>query len=647
MDKKNESFKPYISADKVLPEFTVTSILMGIILAVVFGAANAYLGLKVGMTVSASIPAAVISLGVIRVIMKKNSILESNMVQTIGSAGESLAAGAIFTMPALFLWAEEGKIDMPGYLEITLIALFGGILGVLFMIPLRKALIVEEHGILPYPEGMACAEVLLAGEEGGSNASTVFAGMGLGAAFKFIVDGLKIVPSDITTPNIKGYAGQIGVEIYPALIGVGYICGPSISSYMFAGGIIAWLVLIPAVVFFGGSIDFATLGNTGLAGQTIAEVYEANGASAIWSNVIKYVGAGAIATGGVISLLKSLPLIIKTFAGAMKSLKNTSGGTNVRTDRDMKMPVVLGIILIVIILIWLVPSVPVSLLGAFLIAIFGFFFATVSSRMVGLIGSSNNPVSGMAIATLLISTFVLKATGDTGMAGMTGAIAIGSIICVIAAIAGDTSQDLKTGFIVGATPAKQQVGELIGVVASGFAIAGVMSLLNKAWGFGSAEIPAPQATLMKMIVEGIMDAKLPWVLVFMGVFLALALEVLRVPVMPFAIGLYLPIYLSCGIMVGGVVRLFLDKKKEAEAKKKEMISNGTLYCAGMIAGEGLVGILMAVLAIIKVGDNSIAAIIGGLFNLSGAAGNIVGLIVLALMILSLLKFSVWSKTKSK
>ena len=647
MDKKNESFKPYISADKVLPEFTVTSILMGIILAVVFGAANAYLGLKVGMTVSASIPAAVISMGVIRVIMKKNSILESNMVQTIGSAGESLAAGAIFTMPALFLWAEEGKIAMPGYLEVTLIALFGGILGVLFMIPLRKALIVEEHGTLPYPEGMACAEVLLAGEEGGSNASTVFAGMGLGAAFKFIVDGLKIVPSDITTPNIKGYAGQIGVEIYPALIGVGYICGPSISSYMFAGGIIAWLVLIPAVVFFGGSVDFATLGNTGLAGQTIAEVYEANGASAIWSNVIKYVGAGAIATGGVISLLKSLPLIIKTFAGAMKSLKNTSGGTNVRTDRDLKMPVVLGIILIVIILIWLVPSVPVSLLGAFLIAIFGFFFATVSSRMVGLIGSSNNPVSGMAIATLLISTFVLKATGNTGMAGMTGAIAIGSIICVIAAIAGDTSQDLKTGFIVGATPAKQQVGELIGVVASGFAIAGVMSLLNKAWGFGSAEIPAPQATLMKMIVEGIMDAKLPWVLVFMGVFLALALEVLRVPVMPFAIGLYLPIYLSCGIMVGGVVRLFLDKKKEAEAKKKEMISNGTLYCAGMIAGEGLVGILMAVLAIIKVGDNSIGAIIGGLFNLSGAAGNIVGLIVLALMILSLLKFSVWSKTKSK
>ena len=648
MNENKENFKPYISADKVLPEFTVTSILMGIILAVVFGAANAYLGLKVGMTVSASIPAAVISMGVIRVILRKNSILESNVVQTIGSAGESLAAGAIFTMPALFLWAEEGKIEMPGFLEITLIALFGGFLGVLFMVPLRKALIVEEHGVLPYPEGMACAEVLLAGEEGGANASTVFAGMGLGAAFKFIVDGIKLVPCDIDTPQLNGYAGQIGVEIYPALIGVGYICGPSISSYMFAGGIIAWLVLIPAVVFFGGNIDFETLGNAKLAGMTIGQVYAENGAGAIWSNVIKYVGAGAIATGGVISLIKSLPLIVKTFGGAMKSLKNTSGGTDVRTDRDVKMTYVLGAILILIILIWLVPVVPVvpvNLLGAVLIAIFGFFFATVSSRMVGLVGSSNNPVSGMAIATLLMSTFALKATGNTGMAGMTGAIAIGSIICIIAAIAGDTSQDLKTGFIVGATPAKQQVGELIGVLASGLAIAGVLSLLNKAWGFGSAEIPAPQATLMKMIVEGIMDAKLPWVLVFMGVFLALALEILRVPVMPFAIGLYLPVQLSAGIMVGGIVRLALDKmKSKKEEEKKQIISNGTLYCAGMIAGEGLVGILMAFFAIIKIGENSIGDILGGIINLSGAAGNIVGLIVLALMILSLLKFSLWKKT---
>ena len=351
-------------------------------------------------------------------------------------------------------------------------------------------------------------------------------------------------------------------------------------------------------------------------------------------------GAGAIATGGVISLLKSLPLIIKTFAGAMKSLKNTSGGTNVRTDRDLKMPVVLGIILIVIILIWLVPSVPVSLLGAFLIAIFGFFFATVSSRMVGLIGSSNNPVSGMAIATLLISTFVLKATGNTGMAGMTGAIAIGSIICVIAAIAGDTSQDLKTGYLLGATPKKQQIGELIGVVAAGLAIGGVLYLLNTAWGYGSAEVPAPQATLMKMIVEGIMGGKLPWTLVFIGVFLAIGLEILRIPVMPFAIGLYLPIYLNAAIMIGGVVRMFVDGRKNVDDKKKEeQATDGTLYCAGMIAGEGLVGILLAILAVVNVSS---------VFDLSGSInlGNAGGVILMLLMILSLLKFSIWNKKKA-
>ena len=407
---------------------------------------------------------------------------------------------------------------------------------------------------------------------------------------------------------------------------------------MIAGGIIAWLVLIQAVVFFGGSIDFATLGNTGLAGQTIAEVYEANGASAIWSNVIKYVGAGAIATGGVISLLKSLPLIIKTFAGAMKSLKNTSGGTNVRTDRDLKMPVVLGIILIVIILIWLVPSVPVSLLGAFLVAIFGFFFATVSSRMVGLIGSSNNPVSGMAIATLLISTMVIKSSGQTGIDGMKAAIAIGSVICIIAAIAGDTSQDLKTGYLLGATPKTQQIGELIGVVASGLAIGGVLYLLDAAWGYGGAEVPAPQAGLMKMIVEGIMGGTLPWALVFIGEFHALGMEILRIPVMPFAIGLYLPIYLNATIMIGGVVRMFMDGRKNVDEKtKNDQVTDGTLYCAGMIAGEGLVGIALAILAVA-----GISLDVSGVVNF----GNIGGVVLMIIMILTLLKFSLWKKKKA-
>ena len=510
MNKKDE-FKPYIPADRVMPELTVTSIIMGVLLAVIFGAANAYLGLRVGMTVSASIPAAVISMGVIRIIMRKNSILESNMVQTIGSAGESLAAGAIFTMPALFLWAEEGLCSMPSLVEITLIALCGGVLGVLFMVPLRNALIVKEHLTLLYPEGTACADVLLAGEEGGANASTVFSGMGLAAVFKFIVDGLKVIPADVSAA-FKSFKGEIGMEVYPALLGVGYIVGPKIASYMFVGSVFGWLVIIPLICLFGPD----TWLYPAEAGTTIAQLYAGGGASAIWSTYVKYIGAGAIATGGIISLIKSLPLIVKTFSDSMKSVKGGKNTSTARTAQDLPMQFILIGIVAMVVIIWAVPAIPVTLLGAALIVIFGFFFATVSSRMVGLVGSSNNPVSGMAIATLLIATMAIKGSGKTGIDGMTAAIAIGSVICIIAAIAGDTSQDLKTGYLLGATPKKQQIGELIGVLASGLAIGGVLYLLNAAWGYGGAEVPAPQATLMKMIVEGIMGGNLPWNLVFVG-----------------------------------------------------------------------------------------------------------------------------------
>ena len=595
MNKKDE-FKPYIPADRVMPELTVTSIIMGVLLAVIFGAANAYLGLRVGMTVSASIPAAVISMGVIRIIMRKNSILESNMVQTIGSAGESLAAGAIFTMPALFLWAEEGLCSMPSLVEITLIALCGGVLGVLFMVPLRNALIVKEHLTLLYPEGTACADVLLAGEEGGANASTVFSGMGLAAVFKFIVDGLKVIPADVSAA-FKSFKGEIGMEVYPALLGVGYIVGPKIASYMFVGSVFGWLVIIPLICLFGPD----TWLYPAEAGTTIAQLYAGGGASAIWSTYVKYIGAGAIATGGIISLIKSLPLIVKTFSDSMKSVKGGKNTSTARTAQDLPMQFILIGIVAMVVIIWAVPAIPVTLLGAALIVIFGFFFATVSSRMVGLVGSSNNPVSGMAIATLLIATMAIKGSGKTGIDGMTAAIAIGSVICIIAAIAGDTSQDLKTGYLLGATPKKQQIGELIGVLASGLAIGGVLYLLNAAWGYGGAEVPAPQATLMKMIVEGIMGGNLPWNLVFVGVFLALGLEILRIPVMPFAIGLYLPIYLNATIMIGGVVRMVMDARKNVDEKTKEQQStDGTLYCAGMIAGEGIIGILLAVFAVVKI-----------------------------------------------
>ena len=633
MNEKNE-FKPYIPADKVMPELTVTSIVMGMLLAVIFGAANAYLGLRVGMTVSASIPAAVISMGVIRVIMKRNSILESNMVQTIGSAGESLAAGAIFTMPALFLWAEEGLCDMPSLVEITLIALCGGVLGVLFMVPLRNALIVKEHETLLYPEGTACADVLLAGEEGGANASTVFSGMGLAAAFKFVVDGLKVLPSDVAFA-FKSFKGEIGMEVYPALLGVGYIVGPQIASYMFVGSLIGWMVIIPLICLFGPDTWLYPAD----VGKTIADLYAAGGAAKIWSTYVKYIGAGAIATGGIISLIKSLPLIVTTFRDSIKSMKGGKNTNTARTAQDLPMQMILFGIVAMILIIWVVPAIPVTLLGAAIIVVFGFFFATVSSRMVGLVGSSNNPVSGMAIATLLIATMSIKASGNTGIDGMTAAIAIGSVICIVAAIAGDTSQDLKTGYLLGATPKKQQIGELLGVVVSGLAIGGVLYLLNAAWGYGGAEVPAPQATLMKMIVEGIMGGNLPWNLVFIGVFLAIALEILRVPVMPFAIGLYLPIYLNASIMIGGVVRMFMDRRKNVdEETKTKQTTDGTLYCAGMIAGEGLVGILLAIFAVFGINVS-----IGESVNF----GNIGGVVLMVIMILCLLKFSLWKKSKEK
>ena len=545
------------------------------------------------MTISASIPAAVISMGIIRVLLRRDSILENNMVQTIGSAGESVAAGAIFTLPALFIWAEEGKIDFPSIMTIFLVALFGGILGVCFMVPLRQALIVEEHGTLPFPEGTACAEVLLAGEQGGSKAGSVFAGLGISAAYKFIADGLKFFPSEIGYA-FKGFAGsQIGIQVLPSLAGVGFICGPKIASYMLAGGTLSWFVLMPMIALFGGDqILFP-------ASKPISELTP----DLLWTNYIKYIGAGAVAAGGIISLIKSFPLIVRTFKQAMASMSRNHAQKKVlRTEQDLPMPILLVIALVIAVAIWLLPVFPVNPLGALIVVVFGFFFATVSSRMVGLIGSSNNPVSGMAIATLIIATLLLKATGTTGTTGMVGAIAIGGIICIIAAIAGDTSQDLKTGFIVGATPKKQQLGEMIGVVASSIAIGFVLYLLNAAWEYGSDKLPAAQATMMKMLVEGIMNAELPWAMILIGVFIAIAVEILKIPVMPFAVGLYLPFSLSAGIMAGGIIRFIVDRIKGSDEEKKARADRGTLFTSGLIAGEGIVGIILAILAVAGVDD---------------------------------------------
>lgn len=627
-----EEKKPCTAAKTGQKELTGTAVVLGVLLAVIFGGANAYLGLRVGMTVSASIPAAVVSMGMIRVILRRDSILENNIVQTIGSAGESVAAGAIFTLPALFMWADEHGSETPSFFEIALIALVGGVIGVLFMIPLRSALIVKEHKTLPYPEGKACAEVLMAGEEGGSKAGTVFGGLGISAAYKFIADGLKVFPSEVDF-SLKKYKGAgIGMDVLPALLGVGYICGPKVTSYLLAGGSLAWLVLMPLIVLFGGNMILYP------ADISVEQLFFTQGTWGIWKNYIRYIGAGAVAAGGIISLLKSLPLIIKTFGEAVRMYGKKETEESDRRNQDLPMTVVFGGILLMVLFMWAVPVIPVTLPGALLIVIFGFFFATVSSRMVGLVGSSNNPVSGMAIATLLFSTMLLKAFGKTGMAGMTAAITIGSVICIIAALAGDTSQDLKTGFLVGATPKKQQIGELIGIFAAALATGGVLYLLNAAWGYGSAELPAPQATLMKMVVEGVMEGNLPWTLVICGVCLAVVVEILEIPVLPFAVGLYLPVHLSTPMMAGGLIRWYVERKKRQTGK-------GILYASGLIAGEGLVGILLAVFAIIPAGNGTVA----DRFNLSGklALGNWGALIVFVLFSVLFLYVAAGKKERRK
>lgn len=624
--KKDKEFKPFIPADKVMPEMTVMSIFLGLILSVVFGAANAYLGLMVGMTVSASIPAAVISMGIIRFVLKKDSILENNMVQTIGSAGESLAAGAIFTLPALFMWAEESEeAVMPSFITITIIALLGGILGVLFMVPLRTALVVEEHGKLPFPEGTACAEVLLAGEEGGEKSKAVFSGLGISTIYKFLSDGFKVFPSEIHF-EIPVLRTGFGADVLPALVGVGYITGLKISSYLLAGGVIGWFVIIPLISFIGGDSIIAP-GTTMISAMDSWEIR---------NSYLKYIAAGAVAAGGIISLLKTLPAIVKAFTNSIKQFGHKEA-VSVRTNKDLPMSIVIAGTVIIMLLIWLLPSVPVNLIGAIIIIVFGFFFATVSGRMVGLVGSSNNPVSGMVIASLLIATTILKLTGNTGYAGMTSAICIGTIICIVAAMAADTSQDLKTGYIVGATPIKQQIGEFLGAIVAALSIGGIMLLLNKSYGFGEGGLSAPQATLMKMVVEGVMNGTLPWDLIMIGVAIAIVIEIMHMPVLPVAIGLYLPIHLSVPMVIGGLIRSYFEKKK-----KNDAVDKGILYCAGLIAGEGIIGILLAVLALITINGEALTDVI----SLDGVTGNAGAVIFFALLCISLAFFSTRNKKKN-
>jgi len=575
----NQDFKPYVPASKNLPEFTWVSLVIGALLAIVFGAANAYLGLIVGMTVSASIPAAVISMAVLRIILKRTSILENNIVQTITSTGESLAAGVIFTLPALFIWQLQ-----PSLTTIAIIALAGGVLGVVLMIPLRKSLIVKEHNNLPYPEGTACAEVLQAGEEGGKGAKLVLGGLGIGAAFKLLTDAVKAFPSSVEWEIYKFKNAAIGMDTLPAMLGVGYIVGPRIAGVMFAGGVLGWLGIIPLISYIG---EFAQAPI--YPGEVpIAEM----GYHEIWDNYLRYIGAGAVAFGGIIGLVKTLPTIFSAFIGAVKGF-SADGTGDLRTEKDIPMSLIVGLTVLFMAILIFYPTIEVGLVGAILLFIFGFFFVTVSSRIVGIVGSSSNPVSGLTIAALIFITLVLSAVGQTGEAGMVTAIIVGSVVCIAAAIAGDTSQDLKTGYIVGATPRWQQIAQLYGVLITSIVIGFILVLLDNVYGFGSAELPAPQAVLMSMIVEGIMSGDLPWHLIFIGAAIAAAVELFGVGSLPFAVGLYLPIHTTAPIMVGGLISGIISRRSKNKEELKEKNERGILLASGYIAGEALMGVIVA------------------------------------------------------
>jgi len=579
--KPGQTYTPFVTADRTLPELTVKAVLVGVALGIVFGAANAYLGLRVGMSVSASIPAAVMSVALFR-LLRRGTILETNIVQTVGSAGESLAAGVIFTMPALLIWGLP--LDQ---LQVFTLSCLGGLLGVLFMIPLRRFLIVREHGRLPFPEGTACAEVQVAGETGGSKAKLLFAGLGLGALYKFLADSHAVkLWNESPHLSLPGKA-QIGADATPELLGVGYIIGWRIALVMFSGGALAWLVIIPLINLLGG--DRVIYPGT----EPVASMET----GAIWNSYIRYIGAGAVAYGGLITLIKSLPTIIESIRiGLGKVGQELKAGQAhaPRTDRDISIKVVLVGALLIALALDLVPFVPVNFLSALLMVVFAFFFVTVSSRIVGLIGASSNPISGMTIATLLVTSLVFVWTGRGGMEGArVEVLAVGAVVCIAAAMAGDTSQDLKTGYLIGATPWKQQVAEIIGVLTSATVMGAVLLLLHRTYGIGSETLSAPQATLMSLVVDGVLNASLPWWLVVIGMILAAVVEHgFRQPSLAFAVGLYLPVSLTTPILVGGAIRRWsergVDEDRAAEGRER-----GVLLASGLIAGAALVGVGVA------------------------------------------------------
>lgn len=637
MAEKN-TFKPFVPAETNMAELTVKSILFGALFGIIFGASTVYLALKAGLTVSASIPIAVIAITLGRRFLR-TTILENNIIQTTGSAGESIAAGVVFTLPGFLFLSDPNSANYFNYFTILILAIFGGILGTLMMIPLRRALIVKEHGTLPYPEGTACASVLKAGEKGGDFAKTAF--MGLGFAFAYallqkIFHVISEVPAFATRQTQRFFpSAKVSGEITPEYMGVGYIIGPKISGVLVAGGILSWFVFTPLLaslldghgeviasqlVKLGYLNDINTAGGPGGWNPTTHGFDDWS--TAIYRAYIRVIGAGAVAAGGFITLIKTIPTIVSSFKGSIGSLKKdgTAGADQVavpRTERDLSIKVVGIGSLILLLVIALMPStlIPGTSIGSklllgLLVIIFGAFFVTVASRIVGLIGSSNSPISGMTIATLMGTCLIFIMVKWTGHIYEPMALVVGGMICIAAANAGATSQDLKTGFLVGATPRNQQIALFVGAIVSSLAIGATIKILDQptaemaAQGIqhaiGTDKYPAPQGTLMATLIKGILSFNLDWQFVLVGVFIAIVMELCGIKALSFAIGIYLPLSTTLPIFIGGAIRGVVEwrnKKKNIHiAPEEEDLGKGNLFATGLVAGGALAGVLVAILS---------------------------------------------------
>ncbi len=636
-----QKFQPFVPDDSKMPEFTIKSVLVGAAFGIIFGASTVYLALKAGLTVSASIPIAVIAITLGRWALK-TTILENNIIQTTGSAGESIAAGVVFTLPGFLFLSEKNSAEFFNYFTILTLAIFGGILGTLMMIPLRRSLIVKEHGTLPYPEGTACASVLKAGERGGSFAKTAFMGLGFAFAYAILQKIFHVIaetPFWMTKQANKFFpSAKVSGEITPEYLGVGYIIGPKISGVLVAGGVIAWFAFTPLMASLvppdtiaaqlaklGYLTDVTKAGGPG-GWDPVTHTF-ADYSTAIYRAYIRQIGAGAVAAGGFITLIKTIPTIISSFKSSIGSIKKVDGQPVEvkRTERDLNIKIVGIGSLVLILLMAVLPQVPGDNIGSklllgLLVVIFGAFFVTVSSRIVGLIGSSNNPISGMTIATLMGTCLIFIAVGWTGKVFEPMALVVGGMICIAAANAGATSQDLKTGYIVGATPKYQQIALFVGAVVSSIAIGATIKVLDTptaemvsqgiTHAIGTDKYPAPQGTLMATLIKGILSFNLDWQFVLVGVFIAITMELCGIKSLSFAVGLYLPLSTTLPIFAGGAIRGIVDRQKKKSGEvltaEEEDLGKGNLFATGLVAGGALAGVLVAILSV----NDSIAASLG-------------------------------------